>query len=98
MRAQNGLPKIGDAAAASSTVAREDRSLRLHNESGGRFQLACDEEQWVIRLNVRMPGDQEWPLSPVTLEDVAIAVMRRRAGYVFDWTRVASIETQRRSR
>jgi hypothetical protein len=68
------------------------------NESGARFQLACDEEQLVRRLNVRMPGDKEWPLSPVTLDDVAIAVMRRRAGYVFDWTRVASIETQRRSR
>jgi hypothetical protein len=63
------------------------------NASGARFQLACDD-----RLNVRMPGDKEWPLSPVTLDDVAIAVMRRRTGYVFDWTRVASIETQRRSR
>jgi hypothetical protein len=67
------------------------------NESGVRFQLAGDEEEVVRRLNVRMPGDKEWPLSPVTLDDVANAIMRRRLGYVFDWTRISSIEARRRT-
>lgn len=66
------------------------------NKTGARFQLACDEEQLVHRLNVRMPGDKEWPLSPATLDDVAEAVRLRRLGYVFDWTRISGLETRRR--
>ena len=66
------------------------------NESGAHFQLACDEEEVVSRLNVRMPGDKEWPLSPATLDDVANAIMRRRLGYVFDWTRLSNLEARRR--
>ena len=67
------------------------------NESGARFQLACDEEEVVRRLNVRMPGDKEWPLSPATLDDVAEAIRLRRLGYVFDWTRISSLEPRRRN-
>ena len=68
------------------------------NESGVRLQLACDEEEVIRRLNVRMPGDKEWPLSPVTLDDVANAIMLRRLGYVFDWTRISSLEGPPRNR
>ena len=67
------------------------------NESGARFQLACDEEEVVRRLNVRMPGDKEWPLSPATLDDVAEAIRLRRLGYVFDWTRISNLEPRRRN-
>jgi hypothetical protein len=65
------------------------------NETGVRFQLAWDEEQVFRKLNVRTPGDKEW--SPATLDDVATAIMRRRLGYVFDWTRVSSLEAHRRN-
>jgi hypothetical protein len=51
----------------------------------------------IRRLNVRMPGDKEWPLSPTTLEDVANAIMLRRLGYVFEWTRISSLEARRRN-
>lgn len=67
------------------------------NESGIRLQLACDEEELIRRLDVSMPGDKEWPLSPTTLDDVANAVMQRRLGYVFAWTRICSLDTPRRN-
>jgi hypothetical protein len=54
---------------------------------------ACVDDR---RLNVRMPGNKEWPLSLATLDDVATAIMRRRLGYVFDWSRVSSLEARRR--
>ncbi len=66
------------------------------NETGVRLKLACDEEEVIRRLNVRMPGDKEWPLSPTTLDDVAKAIMLRRLGYVFEWTRISSLEARRR--
>ena len=67
------------------------------NESGIRFQLACDEDALIRRLNVRVPGKKEWPLSPTSLDDVANAIIRRRLGYVFEWTRISSLEAQARN-
>ena len=67
------------------------------NESGHRFQLACDEDEVIRKLNVRMPGCKEWPAPLATLDDVAEAIRLRRLGYVFDWTRISSIETRRRN-
>jgi hypothetical protein len=67
------------------------------NESGVRFQLACDEEALIRRLNVRLPGGKEWPASPTTLDDVATAIIRRRLGYVFDWTTISSFGTRGRN-
>ena len=68
------------------------------NESGARVQLACDEEAVIRRLNVRIPGqEQEWPLSPTTLDDVANAILLRRLGYVFEWARISSLEARRRN-
>jgi hypothetical protein len=61
------------------------------------LQLACDEEELIRRLDVSMPGDKEWPLSPATLDDVANAIMQRRLGYVFAWTRISSLDTPRRN-
>ena len=66
------------------------------NEGGARIQLTCEEEALIERLNVRMPGDKEWPLRPATLDDVANAIIRRRQGYVFDWTRIAALDTPKR--
>lgn len=67
------------------------------NESGVRLQLACDEEEVIRKLNVRAPGDKEWPASLATLDDVANAIMLRRLGYVSDWTRISSLEAGRRN-
>ncbi|MFA6140413.1 MAG: hypothetical protein WC684_06795, partial [Hyphomicrobium sp.] len=67
------------------------------NETGVRLKLTCDEEEVIRRLNVRMPGGKEWPLSPTTLDDVAKAIMLRRLGYVFEWMRISSLEARRRN-
>ena len=67
------------------------------NETGVRLQLACDEEEVIRRLNVRMAGDKELSLSPVTLDEVADAIMLRRLGYVFDWARISRLEAPRRN-
>ena len=66
-------------------------------ESGHRFQLACDEEEVIRKLNVRMPGSKEWPAPLATLDDVAEAIRLRRLGYVFDWTRISTLEVRRRN-
>jgi hypothetical protein len=66
------------------------------NETGSRFQLACDEEEVIQKLNVRMPGSKEWPAPLATLDAVAEAIRLRRLGYVFDWTRISSLEGRRR--
>ena len=67
------------------------------NETGHRFQLACDEEEVIRKLNVHMPGTKEWPSPRETLDDVAKAIQLRRLGYVFDWTRISNLEARRRS-
>lgn len=67
------------------------------NETGTRIQLACDEEEVIRKLNVRMPGCKEWPAPLATLDDVAEAISLRRLGYVFDWTRISSLEARRRN-
>ncbi len=67
------------------------------NETGHRFQLACDEEEVIRKLNVRMPGSKEWPAPLATLEEIAEAIRLRRLGYVFDWTRISSLEARRRN-
>lgn len=64
----------------------------IDTKCGTRFQLACDEEAVIERLNVRTPGKSEWPASPVTLDEVANAVFLRRLGYAFDWSRIASLD------
>ena len=57
------------------------------NDSGVRFQLACDEEEVVRRLKVRMPGDKEWPLSPATLDDWQLRSCGAASDFrTFDWT------------
>ena len=66
-------------------------------ETGHRFQLACDEEEVIQKLNVRMPGSKEWPAPLATLDDVAEAIRLRRLGYVFDWTRISNLEAGRRN-
>jgi hypothetical protein len=63
------------------------------NETGARLQLTCDEHALIRRLNVRLPGKKEWPLSPVSLDEVASAIVRRRLGYVFEWARISALET-----
>ena len=63
------------------------------NETGHRFQLASDEEEVIQKLNVRMPGSNEWPAPLATLDEVAKAIELRRLGYVFDWT---NLEARRR--
>lgn len=65
------------------------------NESGMRLQLACDEEELIRRLNVRLPGENDWPLSPVSFDDVASAIIQRRLGYVFQWARISSLDAPR---
>jgi hypothetical protein len=65
-------------------------------ESGHRFQLACDEDEVIRKLNVSMPGSKEWPAPLATLDDVAEAIRLRRLGYVFDWTRISNLEARRR--
>ena len=67
------------------------------SESGHRFQLACDEEEVIQKLNVRMPGSNEWPAPLATLDDVAEAIRLRRLGYVFAWTRISNLEAGRRN-
>jgi hypothetical protein len=67
------------------------------NESGARVQLNPDEEALIRRLNVRVPGKNEWPLSPVSLDEVASAIARRRLGYVFDWARISALDTPQTS-
>ena len=62
-------------------------------QGGTRFQLACDEEALIERLNVPTPGKSEWPASPVTLDEVAHAAYLRRLGYVFDWSRISSLDS-----
>jgi hypothetical protein len=62
-------------------------------QGGTRFQLACDEAALIERLNVPTPAKSEWPASPVTLDEVANAAYLRRIGYVFDWSRIASLES-----
>ena len=72
----------------------------IDTQAGTRFQLARDEEALIERLNVPTPGKSEWPASPVTLDEVAHAAYLRRLGYVFDWSRIASLDssgTRRRS-
>ncbi len=64
------------------------------NESGHRFQLACDEDEVIRKLNVL--GRKEWPAQLATLDDVAEAIRLRRLGYVFSWTRISSLEALRR--
>lgn len=63
------------------------------NETGARLQLTLEEEALIRRLNVRVPGKKEWPLSPVSLDEVASAIARRRLGYVFDWSRISALDT-----
>jgi hypothetical protein len=63
----------------------------IDNEDGTRFQLTCDEEALIHRLNVRVPGKNEWPASPTTLDDVARAAFLRRLGYVFEWSKIANL-------
>lgn len=65
------------------------------NETGARFQLTSEEEALIRRLNVRVPGKKEWPLSPVSLDEVANAIVRRRLGYVFEWARISALDTPR---
>ncbi|KAB2939776.1 MAG: hypothetical protein K8F92_00785 [Hyphomicrobium sp.] len=65
------------------------------NESGMRLQLACDEEELIRRLNVRLPGENDWPLCPVSFDDVASAIIQRRLGYVFQWARISSLDAPR---
>jgi hypothetical protein len=67
-------------------------SCVFDSESGHRFQLACDEEDVIRKLHVRLPGSKEWPASLATLDDVANAIMLRRLGYVFDWTRISRVD------
>lgn len=62
-------------------------------EGGTRFQLRPDEEETIHRLNVRIPGKNEWPAAVVTLDELASAAFQRRLGYVFEWDRIARIET-----
>ena len=62
-------------------------------QGGTRFQLACDEAALIERLNVPTPGKSEWPASPVTLDEVAAAAYLRRLGYVFDWSRISSLDS-----
>ena len=64
-------------------------------QAGTRFRLARDEEALMERLNVPTPGRSEWPASPVTLDDVASAVFKRRLGYVFDWSRIERLGSER---
>jgi hypothetical protein len=65
------------------------------NETGVRLQLTSEEEALIRRLNVRVPGKKEWPLSPVSLDEVANAIVRRRLGYVFEWARISALDTPR---
>ena len=67
------------------------------NQTGTRVQLACDEEEVIRKLNVRVAGDKEWPAPLATLDDVANAIRLRRLGYVFDWARISSLEARRRN-
>ena len=72
-------------------------SCAFDSESGHRFQLACDEEEVIQKLNVRMPGSKDWPAPLATLDDVAEAIRLRRLGYVFAWTRISNLEAGRRN-
>ncbi len=83
------------------TSWREKTTPWVSDTQGGtRFQLACDEAALIERLNVPTPGRSEWPASPVTLDEVANAAYLRRLGYVFDWSKISSLDglgTRRRS-
>ena len=65
-------------------------------ETGHRFQLTRDEDEVIRKLNVRMAGSKDWSAPLATLDDVAEAIKLRRLGYVFDWTRISSLEARRR--
>jgi hypothetical protein len=76
---------------------REKSTAWISDVQGGtRFRLAHDEEALIERLNVPTPGRREWPASPVTLDEVASAVFKRRLGYVFDWTRIERLGSERK--
>jgi hypothetical protein len=61
------------------------------NESGARFQLACDEDAVVRRLSVRMAKDTPPTELTAAFDHVAQAIVRRRLGYGFEWTRLAKL-------
>lgn len=61
------------------------------NESGARFQLACDEDAVVRRLSVRMSKDTPPTELTAAFDHVAQAIVRRRLGYGFEWTRLTKM-------
>jgi hypothetical protein len=61
------------------------------NESGARFQLAGDEDAVVRRLSVRMAKGAPATQLTTAFDHVAQAIVQRRLGYGFEWTRLAKM-------
>ncbi len=61
------------------------------NESGARFQLACDEDAVVRQLSVRMTKDTPATDLSAAFDRVAQAIVQRRLGYGFEWTRLSKL-------
>jgi hypothetical protein len=61
------------------------------NESGARFQLADDEDAVLGRLSVRLAQDKPSPDVTAAFDHVARAIVQRRLGYGFEWTRLTKL-------
>jgi len=61
------------------------------NESGARFQLARDEDAVVRRLSARMTKNTRPAELTAAFDRVARAIVQRRLGYGFEWTRLAKL-------
>src|SRR4051794_18300114 len=61
------------------------------NESGARFQLAGDEDAVVGRLSVRLAKETPSPDATAAFDRVARAIVQRRLGYGFEWTRLTKL-------
>lgn len=68
----------------------------VDNQSGARFQLTPDEETLIRQLSA--VGAKGRPAQDVTaaFDHVAGAIVQRRLGYGFEWTRLAGLSDSAR--